>query len=151
MIAAQTSPALNMMPMSPPPAMQPYLGMGLLGETYLPSDLRPLTSALPKQLSQQPAGQTQLNPISSDMRPLLPDSFDLTQILGTQDQQANTPAPSRTQPSLPIVPPSIQDDPVLETIMRQAQMGLYAHPVPSDNLNDFQQGNTAKHSNMFLL
>lgn len=101
-------------------------------EAYTPSNLKPITAPLPKLVT-EPA---QHNPIStSDMRPLPLDNFDLSQVLPqdnngpANNQMLPTPA-EESQAFSPLIAPSIQDDPVLETIMRQAQMGLYALPNP---------------------
>ena len=125
-------------------------------DSSLLNNLNPVISALPEQ-ELHTASATKKYPISSDMDSLLPDSFDLERLLpdnrtpnqghSTNKQEAQKSAQG---PTLPIVPPSIQDDPVLETIMRQAQMGLYAHPASENNsLNDTENKNSGKNS--FLL
>lgn len=110
--------------------------------SYQPSDLRPLTAAL----SLDELSFTQKNPVStSDMSPFPLDSFDLSQVLAPKDEKDSLTWQSPTRKEAnpiafsPLIAPSIQDDPVLETIMRQAQMGLYALPNKTsadDNLLD---------------
>ncbi|GCE20340.1 hypothetical protein KDK_41400 [Dictyobacter kobayashii] len=103
-----------------------------INNIYMPSDLKPITTSLPEQI----AGSTQKNPIStSDMSPLPLDNLDLSQVLPKDDEGKGmfwqTPAASPGALAFsPLIAPNIQDDPVLETIMRQAQMGLYALPNP---------------------
>jgi outer membrane biosynthesis protein TonB len=101
------------------------------------SDLRPITTPLPAL----GRGFAQKNPVStSDMNPLPFDNLDFANILpplneqGAQlwDKSTNTGKNPIAASSL--IAPSIQDDPILETIMRQAQMGIYAiaDKSPSD-------------------
>jgi outer membrane biosynthesis protein TonB len=101
---------------------------------YRPSDLRPITTAIPRQNI-----NPKHNPIStSDMSPLSLDSFDFAAHLpansqNSQNSQQDTllsPAHNENNnpASDPVLAPNIQDDPMLETIMRQAQMGLYTLP-----------------------
>ncbi|WP_126597274.1 hypothetical protein [Dictyobacter aurantiacus] len=116
------------------PATPPIFGDGPQPENrvYTPSDLKPITTSLPEQVT-RPA---QNNPIStSDMSPLPLDNFDLSQVLpqdnsGPDHNQTISPPEEGPLAFAPLIAPSIQDDPVLETIMRQAQMGLYALPNP---------------------
>ncbi|GER89275.1 hypothetical protein KDW_34370 [Dictyobacter vulcani] len=98
---------------------------------YMPGALQPITSPLPGQIAATP----RKNPVStSDMSPLPLDNFDLSQVLpkevADKDIQWNAPGKEKEQPISfsPLIAPNVQDDPVLETIMRQAQMGLYALP-----------------------
>ena len=90
------------------------------------------------------------------MDSLLPASFDLEKLfpgngrIRQEHSTANPDAQGSAQiPVFPLVPPSIQDDPVLETIMRQAQMGLYAQPTLDSELNDEQHKDSD--NNSFLL
>ncbi|GHO84619.1 hypothetical protein KSZ_26250 [Dictyobacter formicarum] len=136
-IEMPTGPQQALLPTTPPAFIngpQQTIAQLSAGEnkTYTPSNLKPITTSLPRQIP----GSTQENPIStSDMSPLPMDNFDLSQIL-PQDKESidsNWSAPARAHSPLafsPLIAPNIQDDPVLETIMRQAQMGLYALPNP---------------------
>lgn len=136
-IAMPTGPQQALLPTTPPafvsgPQQAITQSAASENKTYTPSNLKPITTSLPKQIS----GPMQNNPIStSDMSPLPLDNFDLSRIL-PQDKEglnSNWPAPVRADSPLafsPLIAPNIQDDPVLETIMRQAQMGLYALSNP---------------------
>lgn len=111
------------------------------------SDLRPLTTPLPTQGGNFP----QKNPVStSDMSPLRLDNLDFATILSPEvpanersESLWDTPTNAGKNPlaASSLIAPSIQDDPILETIMRQAQMGIYAiadkDPAnPSDEESD---------------
>jgi hypothetical protein len=109
------------------------------GLPYLPS------GNLPPQLV---GALTQKSIVStSDMNPFPLDNLDLSN-MRTQTNKRNDSlwdAPESTNKNLqsfsPLIAPSIQDDPILETIMRQAQMGIYAiadkYPNdPNDEIND---------------
>ncbi|GCE27864.1 hypothetical protein KDA_33480 [Dictyobacter alpinus] len=132
-----TGPQQAITPTPPPPMVtgpQQAIASAAAEPGYMPSDLRPITSALPQQVT----AATQKNPIStSDMSPLPLDNFDLSQILperkGNNGIQRDASGKERETPISfsPLVAPNVQDDPVLETIMRQAQMGLYALPDQS--------------------
>ncbi len=108
------------------------------------SNPRPVTTPL----AQPGAAFSQKNPVStSDMNPFPLDNLDLSNMLPQTNRRNDSlwDAPTTTgknpRPVSPISAPSIQDDPILETIMRQAQMGIYAiadksPSDPSDEIND---------------
>lgn len=108
------------------------------------SNPRPVTAPL----AQPGAAFTQKNPVStSDMNPFPLDNLDFSNMLPQTNRRHDSlwDAPTTTgknqQPFSPLSAPSIQDDPILETIMRQAQMGIYAiadksPSDPSDEIND---------------
>lgn len=112
---------------------------------YAPSgDLRPITTPLPTP----GVAFTQKDPVStSDMSPFPLDNLDFATILSQDNahDEALRDAPTQTGKyplvASSLIAPSIQDDPILETIMRQAQMGIYAiadkYPSdPSDDISD---------------
>ncbi|GCF07637.1 hypothetical protein KDI_12010 [Dictyobacter arantiisoli] len=133
------TPALPPLPNTPGTPYSPAQA----DKNHVPSDTQPTAISL----ASQGASPAQINPIStSDMNPLLLDSFDLSHILPQQNQQDVTTRPDLAQPAInasafsPLLAPNIQDDPVLETIMRQAQMGLYAiSDKDPANANDTQE------------
>jgi len=122
--------------------------------TYTPSDLRPVTTAFPQQMLTMRSNGVADYPLNGDLRLLPIDSLDLslevtraieTNGNGQMPLLSNTPTalidtPTSSMPSsppisrvLPVPPmliqaPSVKDDSVLETVMRQAQMGLFALP-----------------------
>ncbi len=116
---------------------------------YTPSDLRPITSAFPQQMLTMSSSNGASLAQNGDLVPLPMDTLNLppqssrARAATKNGQKPTTPAPSAalmdslipSMPSpLPIVPvpplaiqpPSIQEDPVLEEVMRQAQTGLFA-------------------------
>jgi hypothetical protein len=112
---------------------------------YAPSsDLRPITTPLPTP----GVDSTQKNPVStSDMSPFPLDNLDFATILAPDNERDEALRDALTQTgkyplvASSLIAPSIQDDPILETIMRQAQMGIYAiadkYPSdPSDDISD---------------
>jgi hypothetical protein len=126
------------------------------GPAYTPGNLHPITTSLPKQ---QVSNRPQKNPISTgDMSPLPLDSFDFTQILrenAQNPQQETLLSPAQTtnksQAAPAVLAPDIQDDPVLATIMRQAQMGLYALPQRGSRENVSNSGSLGNERADFLL
>jgi hypothetical protein len=131
-----------------------------INQTYMPTDLQPITAA---QIPVAPPNMKNSAP-AKDMRPLSLDSLDFATVLEQVDKGQSLPnlfqpSDSTTQaaqylmqsPQAPdpvitnaplqnIVLPDIQGDPILETIMRQAQMGLYAAPIRNhDDPNEAEE------------
>jgi len=124
--------------------------------TYTPSDLRPMTSAFPRQMltsssnnGTNPAQNSDLQPLPLDNLSLPPQSIRERATNGNGNGNGqkttgsiavllpplmDTPVPFMSAP-LPVPPvpvqaqatrpPSIKEDPILEEVMRQAQMGLF--------------------------
>jgi hypothetical protein len=110
--------------------------------------------ALPEQITNQPAPDLKPYPATSNMSPLPFDEFalphDSTKSIEpehTQDKPVPTIMPANPNPMIemnpsiatptsvaakpPFVqPPDIADDPMLENVMRQAQLGLFVIPRP---------------------
>ncbi len=120
-----------------PPMSSPQLA-------YIPNDLRPITAAFPQQMLMQSSKQSASYAQNSSLLPLSMDALNLPlqQELKEHGQMppfaasptawmgASTPSIPYTPPVLPVLPlavqpPSIKDDPMLEEVMRQAQMGLF--------------------------
>lgn len=121
--------------------------------SYMPGDLRPITTALPRQLLSQSPQEVSGQAPAGTFHPLSMDSLDLPPDLTKAIEERATPAPSLPPDNLELVQdyktepepeedhatiqelssppptevnaPSIKDDPVLETVMRQAQEGLF--------------------------
>jgi hypothetical protein len=123
------------------------------GPAYRPSDLRPMTMALPKQIVNQQASDLAPYPATSNMNPLPLDALDLaysgtkpTELEHTSGEPPTTPAepisppeknsstvPENTPMSATVERPPVQlldvaGDPMLENVMRQAQLGLFVTP-----------------------
>jgi hypothetical protein len=116
---------------------------------YTPSDLRPMTSAFPQQMLTTSSSNGASSAQNGDLVPLPMDTLNLplqssrARAAIRNGQKPTTPAPSAALmdslipsmssplpvipvPPLAIQPPSIKEDPLLEEVMRQAQMGLFA-------------------------
>ncbi len=130
----------------------PLSYMAASAQTYMPSNLHPMTSPMPAQLISKDGAHARA--LTSDMSPLSLDMLDLPQEARQENDvsAASTsglsliPAtlPSELEPTdpairvttIPLAPaqqdsvqlPAVSDDPMLEAIMRQAQMGLYVLP-----------------------
>ena len=158
-------PTVNPFPYAPPATLAPGVSgaLPILGGTqpmlspqpaYTPSDLRPMTSAFPRQMptsssnnGANPALNSDLQPLPLDNLSLPPQSIRERATNGNGNGQKTTgpiavllpplidtlvpfmsvplpvpPVPVQTQATRP---PSIQEDPMLEEVMRQAQMGLF--------------------------
>jgi hypothetical protein len=123
------------------------------GPAYRPGDLRPMTMGLPKQLINQQASDLAPYPATSNMNPLPLDALDLAYNSTKPIELAHTPAeppitpeeplstpgknssvvlantPLSTTAETPPVPlPDVAGDPMLENVMRQAQLGLFVTP-----------------------
>jgi len=122
--------------------------------TYTPSDLRPVTTAFPQQMLTMRSNGVADYPPNGDLRLLPIDSLDLslevtraieTNGNGQMPLLSSSPIalidiPTSSMPSSPPIsqtipallgtgqPPSIKGDLVLEAVMRQAQLGLFALP-----------------------
>jgi len=122
--------------------------------TYTPSDLRPVTMAFPQQMLTMHSNGIADYPLNGDLRPFPIDSLDLSlEVTRAIESNGNghmpllpnsptalidiptsfmpsSPPISQAIPALPRIgqPPSIKDDSVLESVMRQAQLGLFALP-----------------------
>jgi hypothetical protein len=127
------------------------------GPVYRPGDLRPMTMALPKQIMNQQVSDPTPYPATSNMNPLPLDALDLAYESTESMKPGHTPGelvppiipealiPTRVG-NLPIATlmentpmsataekasaklPDIADDPMLENVMRQAQLGLFVTP-----------------------
>ncbi|HWS85257.1 MAG TPA: hypothetical protein VN207_13465, partial [Ktedonobacteraceae bacterium] len=122
--------------------------------TYTPSDLRPVTMAFPQQMLTMHSNGIADYPLNGELRPFPLDSLDLSlEVTRAIESNGNghmpllpnsptalidiptsfmpsSPPISQAIPVLPRIgrPPSIKDDLVLESVMRQAQWGLFALP-----------------------
>ena len=114
---------------------------------YTPSDLRPITTAFSRQMLSMSSSDEANSGANGDLVPLPMDTLSLplqssrARAAKRNGQMPTTPAllpalmdtpipPILASPALSVTadPPSIKDDPVLEAVMRQAQMGLFALP-----------------------
>ncbi|HWS85251.1 MAG TPA: hypothetical protein VN207_13435, partial [Ktedonobacteraceae bacterium] len=164
---ASGSPTVNPFQYAPPATLLPgasgalpmFGGTQLMPSpqpTYTPSDLRPMTSAFPRQMptsssnnGANPAQNSDLQPLPLDNLSLPPQSIRERATNGNGNGQKttgpiavllppliDTPVPFMSAP-LPVSPvpvqaqatrpPSIKEDPMLEEVMRQAQMGLFIY------------------------
>jgi hypothetical protein len=123
------------------------------GSAYRPGDLRPMTMALPKQIVNQQPSNPAPYPATSNMNPLPLDALDLAcsstkpmELGHTADKPPITPAEPHSSPeqnsstgleNTPMsatieTPPAqlldVAGDPLLENVMRQAQLGLFVTP-----------------------
>ncbi len=124
---------------------------------YRPSDLRPMTMSLPTPVTNPPIADLKLYPATSNMNPLPLDMFVPAQDTAKSrepEHAADQPVPttipenlastakidsppatpmantllSAAPETLPVQLLDITDDPVLENVMRQAQLGLFIIP-----------------------
>lgn len=122
-------------PISTPPA-QP---------TYTASDLRPITLALPQQMLTMHSNGVAHYPLNGDLLPLPINSIDLSlEVTRAIESNGNghmpllpdtltglADTPTSYMPSSPpptTQPPAVMDDSMLASMMRQAQIGLFALP-----------------------
>jgi hypothetical protein len=128
----------------------------LAGPLYTPSDLRPITMALPQPFPNQTAPDATPYPPTSDMNPLSFEALNLPQNIAEMMAPQQRPniadmlAPQQTPdipisttathdhlpnpiqnsptPAVAIQPPDPANNAVLENVMRQAQLGLFVIP-----------------------
>jgi hypothetical protein len=108
-----------------------------------------MTMNLASQIPNVQASDRMFYPSTSDMNPLPLDAFDLpynpTQPMTSEptpekpvllpekevDPSIAAPmqnAPTATAATVPVQLPDVADDPILESVMRQAQLGLFVTP-----------------------
>jgi hypothetical protein len=116
-----------------------------------------MTMSLPTPVTNPPIADLKLYPATSNMNPLPLDTFDLAhdtprsrEAEHTADRPVPTTIPENLAPTakidsspatpmpnilpsaapetLPVQLPDVTDDPVLENVMRQAQLGLFIIP-----------------------
>ena len=119
----------------------------LAGPLYTPSDLRPITMNLPQPFPNQAVPNPTSYPPTSDMNPLSFEALNLPQNIAEMMAPQQTPnipisttetninpdhMPNPVQnspaPVATMQPPDPASNPVLENVMRQAQLGLFVIP-----------------------